>query len=49
MRECRYYSICKVRSADSATCFNGGGKYCGQWRKYKELERKIRARKGKKK
>lgn len=32
---CQYYEHCTLAKADSATCQNGGGSYCGRYRVFK--------------
>lgn len=35
---CRYWKVCEHYRKDSFTCQNGGGDYCGVWRRF-EAER----------
>ena len=30
---CRYYEVCNLKSPTSRTCNNGGGNYCGMYRR----------------
>ncbi len=34
-KKCEYWSVCPLYREDSYTCQNGGGEYCGMWRRYK--------------
>ena len=41
---CRFFKICKGFYLNSETCVNGGGNYCGKFRKIYLIQEKIQKR-----
>ena len=42
-RRCKYYDTCELADPTSVTCTqDGGGDYCGAFRKFVDLEKKER-------
>jgi len=44
-RRCKYYNVCQLADPTSVTCSsNGGGDYCGAYRKLKGKEKNEKER-----
>lgn len=41
---CRFFKICRGFYLNSNICSNGGGRYCGKFRKFGLIEEKIQKR-----
>ena len=42
---CRFFKICKGFYLNSETCINGGGNYCGRFRKINLIQEKMQKEK----